>query len=402
MIHSKFNFMLKNNVLAFCVWLFSFVAVAQSPDPMDALQQIEENNPTLKAFSSFLESKKLSQKASNNLPDLQGGAYYLPFGHHASGDYTEFQVTQSFELPTVYSTRGTLIDMQEAQNAMEYQLKRQDVLLPALKLLNDLIFLNKKEEIEKVRVLQSKKIFDQTNELFEQEQVGVLDLNKAKIAWIQEQFKLDIIGSDLKKIMIQLKNMNGGKELDFAPNDYVGSLIVDDPENLWQEKMQVDPELKILLDQEKVAKQQIKLSKNKSLPNLTAGYNYQGVSGSTYSGIYGGVSIPLWSSRNTVKAAEANYDYQKSFTQVKTDVMRNDFLGEYEMYQAMLKKYQEYQSTLQSLGSEELLLQAFELGELSFIQYYIELQFYQKALDSMLEMENKLVQSKAELLKHQL
>ena len=54
--------------------------------------------------------------------------------------------------------------------------------------------------------------------------------------------------------------------------------------------MQVDPELKILLDQEKVAKQQIKLSKNKSLPNLTAGYNYQGVSGSTYSGIYGGVS----------------------------------------------------------------------------------------------------------------
>lgn len=394
--------MLKNNVLAFCVCLFSFIAAAQSPSTMDALQQIEENNPTLKAFSSFLESKKLSQKASNNLPDLQGGAYYLPFGHHASGDYTEFQVTQSFELPTVYSTRGTLIDMQEAQNAMEYQLKRQDVLLPALKLLNDLIFLNKKEEIEKVRVLQSKKIFDQTNELFEQEQVGVLDLNKAKIAWIQEQFKLDIIGSDLKKIMIQLKNMNGGKELDFAPNDYVGSLIVDDPENLWQEKMQVDPELKILLDQEKVAKQQIKLSKNKSLPNLTAGYNYQGVSGSTYSGIYGGVSIPLWSSRNTVKAAEANYDYQKSFTQVKTDVMRNDFLGEYEMYQAMLKKYQEYQSTLQSLGSEELLLQAFELGELSFIQYYIELQFYQKALDSMLEMENKLVQSKAELLKHQL
>ena len=394
--------MLKNNVLAFCVCLFSFVAVAQSPDPMDALQQIEENNTTLKAFSSFLESKKLSQKASNNLPDPQGGAYYLPFGDHVSGDYTEFQVTQSFEFPTVYSTRGTLIHMQEAQNAMEYQLKRQEVLLPALKLLNELIFLDKKEEVEQVRVLQSKKIFDQTNELFELEQVGVLDLNKAKIAWIQEQFKLDIISSDLKKIMIQLKNMNGGKELDFAPNDYVGSLIVDDPENLWQEKMQVDPELKILLEQEKVAKQQIKLSKNKSLPNLTAGYNYQGVSGSTYSGIYGGVSIPLWSSRNTVKAAEANYDYQKSFTQVKTDVMHSEFLGEYEVYQVMLKKYQEYQSTLQSLESEALLLQAFKLGELSFMQYYLELQFYQQAFDSMLEMEKQLNQSKAELLKHQL
>tara|TARA_R110001599_G_scaffold221395_2_gene419955 strand:+ start:56525 stop:57709 length:1185 start_codon:yes stop_codon:yes gene_type:complete len=394
--------MLKNNVLAFCVCLFSFVAAAQSPSTMDALQQIEQNNATLKAFSSFLESKKLSQKASNNLPDPQADAYYLPFGNHTSGDYTEFQVTQSFEFPTVYSSRGNLIEMQEAQNAMEYQLKRQEVLLPAVKLLNELIFFAKKQKVEQVRVMQSKKLFEQINQLFEIEQAGVLELNKAKISWIQEQFKLDIIGSDLKKIMIQLKNMNGGKELDFAPNDYVGSLIVDDPENLWQEKMQVDPELKILLDQEKVAKQQIKLSKNKSLPNLTAGYNYQGVSGSTYSGIYGGVSIPLWSSRNTVKAAEAKYDYQKSFTQVKTDVMHTEFLGEYEVYQVLLKKYQEYQSTLQSLGSEELLLQAFELGELSFIQYYIELQFYQKALDSMLEMENKLVQSKAELLKHQL
>ncbi|MFT7363496.1 MAG: cobalt-zinc-cadmium efflux system outer membrane protein, partial [Algoriphagus sp.] len=63
--------MLKNNILAFCVGLFSFVSVAQSPDTMDALQQIERNNATLKAFSSFLESKKLSQKTSNNLPDPQ-------------------------------------------------------------------------------------------------------------------------------------------------------------------------------------------------------------------------------------------------------------------------------------------------------------------------------------------
>lgn len=394
--------MLKNNVLAFCVCLFSFVAVAQSPNTMDALQEIEQNNTTLKAFSSFLESRKLTQKASNNLPDPQAGAYYLPFGDHVAGDYAEFQITQSFEFPTVYSTRGNLIEMLEAQSALEYQLKRQEVLLPAIKLLNELIFLAKKEKVEQVRVLQSKKLFDQTNELFELEQAGILEFNKAKIAWIQEQFKLDILDADRKKIMLQLQNLNGGNELQFAQKDYSASLTIDDPESLWLEKMQFDPELKVLLEQEKVAQQRIKLSKSKSLPNLTAGYNYQGVSGANYSGVYGGVSIPLWSSRNTVKAAEANFDYQKSFTQVKTDVMHTEFLGEYEVYQVTLKKYQEYQSTLQSLGSEALLLQAFELGELSFLQYYLELQFYQQAFDSMLYMEKQLNQSKAELLKHQL
>ncbi|MBI0398078.1 TolC family protein [Cyclobacterium marinum] len=394
--------MLKNNVLAFCVCLFSFVAAAQSPSTRDALQQIEQNNATLKAFSSFLESKKLSQKASNNLPDPQAGAYYLPFGNHTSGDYTEFQVTQSFEFPTVYSSRGNLIEMQEAQNAMEYQLKRQEVLLPAATLLNELIFLAKKEKVEQVRVMQSKKLFEQIQKLFELQQASVLELNKAKIAWIQEQFKLDILDADRKKIMLHLQNLNGGKELVFSQSDYLGSLIIDDPEGLWLEKIQRDPELRILGEQENVAQQLIKLSKNKLLPNITAGYNYQGLSGSNYSGVYGGVSIPLWSSRNTVKAAEANYDYQKSFTQVQTDVMRTAFLGEYEVYQVMLKKYQEYQSTLQSLGSEALLLKAFELGELSFMQYYLELQFYQQAFDSMLDMEKQLNQSKTELLKHQL
>jgi len=394
--------MLKNNVLAFCVCLFSFVAAAQSPNTMDALKQIEQNNATLKAFSSFLESKKLEQKASNNLPDPQAGAYYLPFGNHVAGDYTEFQVTQSFEFPTVYSSRSTLIERQEAQNAMEYQLKRQEVLLPAVKLLNDLIFLAKKKTVEQVRVMQSRKLYDQTNALYELEQTGILELNKAKIAWIQEQFKLDILDANRKKIMIQLQNLNGGYALDFTQDDYLGSLIIDDPENLWKEKMLVDSELKILMAQEKVAQQQIKLSKNKSLPNLTVGYNYQGVFGANYSGLYGGISIPLWSTRNTVKAAKSKYDYQKSFTQVKTDVIHTDFLGEYEVYKVMLKKYQEYQSTLQSLGSEALLLQAFELGELSFMQYYLELQFYQQAFDSMLDMEKQLYQSKTELLKHQL
>lgn len=250
--------------------------------------------------------------------------------------------------------------------------------------------------------MQSKKLFEQINQLFEIEQAGVLELNKAKISWIQEQFKLDILNADRNKIMLQLQNLNGGNELKFTQNDYLSSLTIDDPENLWLEKIQRDPELKILREQEKVANQQIKLSKNKSLPNLTAGYNYQGVAKANYSGVYGGVSIPLWSSRNTVKAAEANYDYQKSFTQVKTDVMHSEFLGEYEVYQVMLKKYQEYHSTLQSLESEALLLQAFKLGELSFMQYYLELQFYQQAFDSMLEMEKQLNQSKAELLKHQL
>lgn len=84
--------------------------------------------------------------------------------------------------------------------------------------------------------MQSKKLFEQINQLFEIEQAGVLELNKAKISWIQEQFKLDILNADRNKIMLQLQNLNGGNELKFTQNDYLSSLTIDDPENLWLEK----------------------------------------------------------------------------------------------------------------------------------------------------------------------
>ena len=61
------------------------------------MQEIEKNNSELKAYSSLMESKVLERKSGNNLPDPEVGVYYLPFGNHIGGDYSEFQISQSIE-----------------------------------------------------------------------------------------------------------------------------------------------------------------------------------------------------------------------------------------------------------------------------------------------------------------
>ena len=68
----------------------------------------------------------------------------------------------------------------------------------------------------------------------------------------------------------------------------------------------------------------------------------------------------------------------------------------------MLEKFHEYQITMGNLDSEQLLFKAYQLGEYSFMDYYLELQFYRTAKDRMLEMEKELQQLQAQLLKHQL
>ena len=394
--------MLKHIAFAFCGFLLSLGLTAQSSGIESVLQGIEQNNQELKALSEYVESKRLELKSGNNLPDPQLGAYYLPFGDHSTGDYTEFQISQSFEFPTVYSARGSLIDQQSVQLELDYQAKRQDILAEAKNHCLNLIYLNKRLDTETLRVGQAKQVFDQVQELYEKEQVGILELNKAKVAWMQEQFKVQQIESDVKNTLLQLVNLNGGNELSFTQGEYSASLVLAAKDSVWQEKQVQDPVLTQLKQQEAIAQQSLSLAKNKSLPNLTAGYNSQGVAGERFSGIYAGVTIPLWSNRNNVKAAQSQLDFQQTFTSSKTLQAYAFFEKQYNDYEIMLAKFREYEATLTGLNSDELLLQAYQLGELSFLEYYMELQFYRQAYDAMLDMQYQLYISQNQLLKHQL
>lgn len=394
--------MYKNLVCAFGVYLYSFALSAQSNDIERVLLEIEQNNKELLAFTSLMESRKLELSASNNLPELEAGAYFLPFGTHSTGDYSEFQVTQSFEFPTVYSARNSLIEKQKEQIALEYALKRQEVLLQVKKYCLELVYLNKRKSVELERALQAKQVFDQVQELFSKEQIGVLEVNKAKIFWMQEQFKIEQIESDQENLLLSLQRLNGGNEITFNQSDFNESLNLGALEGIWETSQSLDPAIKILNLHEDVAEQQFKLSKNKMLPNLTVGFNSQGVSNERFSGIYGGVSIPLWSKRNKIKAAEARFQYQQSFSKIQSSIAFVDFQKQYNEYQMLQHKFQEYQITLSGLNSDALLQEAYALGELSFIVYYMELNFYRQAYDAMLEMEKQLNQRKAEILKHQL
>ena len=180
------------------------------------------------------------------------------------------------------------------------------------------------------------------------------------------------------------------------------TFALDSMSSIWADKQSNDPELQLLVQKEVIALQQVNLSKKNSLPNITAGFNHQGVSGEYYSGIYGGVSIPLWSNKNKVKASEAHYEYQQTFTDVQQKNVYASFEKQYNEYQLSYQRFKEYQNTLTGLNSEALLFQAYELGEISFMEYYMELKFYREAIDTQIEIELQLSQLKAELLKHRL
>jgi outer membrane protein TolC len=394
--------MYKNIVSAICGCLCVVAGFAQTGATGELLSNIAQNNAELKAYRAFIESRQLENKSGNNLPDPQFSAFYLPYGDNNGADYAEYQISQSFEFPSVYAARGKWNDLRAQELESGYAKLRQDLLLKANKLFVNVTTLEKQKELERTRREQSKQVYDQIQELYKKEQVGILDLNKAKIAWIQEQFVVEQTETEIQNVLLLLEKLNGGEPIDLSTIGFHEDIEVESLNTLWQAKMAQDPELRQLNINESVSLQKIKLERNKVLPDLSVGYNHQGISGDNFSGFYGGISIPLWNSKNKVKAAKAGYKYRQSQTEAVTTTLYADFQEKYNRYQLLLKKYREYQKTMKSLDSESLLFKAFELGEFSFMDYYVELQFYRDALDKMLQMEKELYQLKAELLKHQL
>lgn len=336
------------------------------------------------------------------MPNPAFEVFYLPFGEHSTGDYTEYQITQSLEFPTVYSSRKNLINQQISQYELGYKSRRQEILLSAQAFALELILISKKLDVFTSRTGQAKTVLDQVNQLFQKEEVGILELNKAKVAWLQQQFAVQQLENQLQNLKGQLENLNGGRPIGTSPVDYPVFAGLTDADSIWMEKLKSEPQLLQIQQEEILAQQSLQLEKNKVLPNLAAGFNRQGVMGSYYSGIYGGFTIPLWNSRGKVKAAQSLVEFQTQNSLSKVNLARVQFDREFRNYALLRAKFTEYQSTLTALDSEELLLQAYRLGELSFLQYFQEIQFYRQAFDTFMEMQHQLYQSHTSLLKHQL
>lgn len=393
----------KRVAFTLCGCLFYMLITAQENNFDSLFKQIEQNNKELKAFRSFSESEKLKTKSSNNLADPEITGYYLPFAsQNNSSNYTEFEISQSFEFPTVYATRKKWSNLKTKELEYRYNEFKQKVLLKVHKLLVKLTSLQKLKKIRENRHAKSKKVYQQVLALYNKEQIGVLDVNKAKISWMQVRFLVEKTELEYCSLLKELASLNGDKTIEFTLNDYLDSTSIDDFESLWAQKLKVDPLLLYYNTLENASLQQIKVAKHKVLPNLTFGYNNQGVSGNRISGIMGGISIPLWSTKNKVKIAKYQHQFQVDNKHSKFSEIETKYYQLYNQYILLHKKYSDYKNTISTLNSEALIYKAYELGELSFMEYHLELDFYHKAIDEMLAMELELQLLKTSLYKHTL
>jgi outer membrane protein TolC len=121
------------------------------------------------------------------------------------------------------------------------------------------------------------------------------------------------------------------------------------------------------------------------------------VIGQRYQGITTGISIPLWQNKNKVKqakaevlAAEENVADSKQQFYSQLQIQYNRAIG-------LMANAERYRKTMETANNTVLLKKALDIGQISTLDYIIELGLYYDIVNRALEAERDYQKAYSEL-----
>jgi len=232
---------------------------------------------------------------------------------------------------------------------------------------------------------------------FEAGDANILEFNKAHLNLSILQSKISKLELDQNAIRSELTRLNNGIPVVYSSDAFLPYELPADFEKWYQQAVLSNPLLNGLKQEVELNKKQVKLSKAMGLPKIKTGYMSETVVGQQFKGITLGMTIPLWENKNTVKQAIAKEAARRTevddwevqlYHQLKT--LYNKALG-------LQITVNDYRSNLNKYNNSDLLKKALDKGEISLLDYLLEISLYHEHLHKTLELEKELFKTVAEL-----
>lgn len=362
----------------------------------NVLKEIEINNTTLKAYREKANADKIGNKTGINManPEVEFG--YLWGSPSGEGNRVDLNVTQSFDFPTAYRYKTQLSDGKNQQVDMIYDQQKVEILQQARLICVELVYQTKMNKILSDRLKQARELSDAYQKSFDQGNIDVLERNKTKLNLLNAEKALQINEVDLNLSKSELQRLNGG--LDVGEFNRYSDFIF--PLNFieWFAIVKANnPSLRVAEQEVALSRKQEQLTRALNLPKITAGYASERVSGTTFQGVSVGVSIPLWEGKNTVKHQKAQTVALQMQHEDSELQFRNTLKNQYDKAKKLSLLLKEYEDALSVTSSQDLLKIALDKGQLSLINYLLELSVYYETVDKYLETERDYQLAVAEL-----
>lgn len=380
-----------NKYLKICALLFILPVSLTAQITVDSvLSNIERNNTTLSALRKSVEAEKLGNRTGIYLENPEVEFNYLWGSPDALGNRTDINIKQSFDFPAAYGYRRQIADSRNLQADLEYQRQRKDILLNARLLCADLMHANAVIEENGKRLAHAQNIADAFQSMYEKGEVGILEHNKAQLNLLNIKKEVETLTIERNTVLKQLSALNGGVAIEFIENSFSQRILPSDFDQWYNKAEQNNPALLWLKQEIEVKMQQEKLNRALSLPKASAGYMSEKVVGEHFQGVTVGVSIPLWENKNTVKYAQAQTLALQSMEVDSKLQFYNQLKIQFEKASSLQKTALGYRQLIEASNNAILLKKALDAGEITLINYLMELSFAYSAMDNLLKSEYEL------------
>lgn len=363
----------------------------------DVLGSIEQNNTTLKALRETADAQKLANRTGIFLSDPEIGFNYLWGNPSSAGNRQDINVTQSFDFPTISGLKSKVANKQNELVERQYKADRMNILLEAKQYCLDLIYYNALLQELSVRLGHAEIIAAGQKERLDRGDGNIMEYNNVQLNLSTVKGEITRITTERNAVISQLVRLNGGSELTFKVSEYEQLQIPNNFVDWFVVAEQKNPVLSYVKQEIELSRKQVSLSKSMNLPTFSAGFMSENVIGQRYQGVSVGVSIPLWANKNRVKQAKSAVRAAESR---QTDT-KQQFYSQLEiLYQrtyGLKLAADTYRTSLANANNSSLLKKALDAGQISILDYIVEMGLYYNTVTQTLEAERGYQKAFAEL-----
>ena len=384
--------------------IISFIAIFMAgsclfaqPSLDSLLYRVENGNSTLIAAQNLLESQKLNARTGITPanPEVEFG--YMWGNPIELGTRADFEVTQSFDFPTAYTTRSKLSKINQKQSELEYKATRQEILLKAKQVWINRVYMNNLESLLTERLSYANKVFEGFERRLETGETNQLQVNQAKMKVMALENEINLLQREFSKNFADILNLTGDQGVHIADtvfpaslNITFDSLLSDYREGYINQMYETEVEKK---------SKEVDVVFNQKLPKLKAGYYSESILDTKLRGIKAGITIPLWGDARAVNTAKAKLAYAESDAYRFWQLKQNELLQLYEQWNYLKERVTDMEEMLVVSNNEILLRLAMEAGEISLTQYFYESDFYFQNILNLFEFKKEMLLLEVDLRK---
>jgi len=386
----------KISLIIISVMLTGFSLLAQ-PSLDSLLSQVERGNPSLMTAQNLLEARQLEARTglTPSNPEVEFG--YMWGNPTELGNRTDFEVTQSFDFPTAYSSRSKLSKISQQQAELEYKAVRQEIMKKAHKVWITRVYLNRMESMLNGRFSYARKVYDGFEQKLESGEANQLQVNQARMKVMALENEISQLQRELSKSDAEVVNLTANDKLIISDTLFpVPSKIIYD--TLVLDYMAGNVNQLYQSEVDKKAKE-VDVVFNQKLPKLKAGYYSERILDVKLQGVKAGISIPLWGNAKAVNSAKAKLAYAESDAERYWQVQQNELKQNYDQWVLTMERVTGLEEMLKVSNDEALLRRAMEAGEISLTEYFYESDFYFQNVINLLEFKKEMFLLEVELRK---